>query len=60
MLEHAAVTGDLWVVRFDSQGLITRFREDEDGWHLDGGSMQLHPDPNLWDLKNWFDGGPVS
>jgi hypothetical protein len=61
MIDHNIVTGDVWVMRFDGQGLIWRYGEGEGGgWFRDGGSLILGIDATRWSYDNWRAAEPIS
>lgn len=61
MIDHNIVTGDIWVMRFDGQGLLWRYGEAEGGgWFRDRGSMILGIDAERWDYLNWVKAEPVN
>lgn len=55
MLERSPVTGNLTVLRFAGRGLIIGFKETDNGWVRDGGSMVLGLDSSTWSYHNWLD-----
>lgn len=48
----AAVAQTRFVLRFDGQGLVTRYRERNEGWVRERGSVVLGPE-GTWALDNW-------
>jgi hypothetical protein len=60
MHDRNAVTGEIWIFRFDGQGLITRYGDSTDGWFRDAGSMILSLAPDLWSFDNWLEAVTIS
>lgn len=58
MLEPFDVSGGIQILRFDGQGLVTRYALYGDGWFQDGGNLIIGPSFG-WSFHNWVERTPI-